>query len=155
MELKLLADCPEAVSTIAHWYFDEWGYISEVSTIEKSAENVRKYLNRDKVPLMVVAFEGDEAIGTAQLKFHEMPQYTDYEHWLGGVYVAKDHRGKKVAEKIIEKLVEHAKALGVKTLYLQTENLNGGLYERMGWQGIEQVNNRGIEVLVMEKPLKD
>lgn len=149
MELKLLADCPEAVSTIAHWYFDEWGYISEVSTIEKSAENVRKYLNSNKVPLMVVAFEDDEAIGAAQLKFHEMPQYTDYEHWLGGVYVAKEHRGKKVAEKVIEKIVEHAQRLGGQTLYLQTEALNGGLYKRMGWQGIEQVNNKGIEVLVM------
>lgn len=153
MQCKLLTDCPEALEIISQWYLDEWGYISEVGTMEKSMNNTRKYLNADKVPLMMVGLEDGKAIGAAQLKFHEMPQYPEKEHWLGGVYVTKPHRGKGVAEKIILALIEQAKTLKVPTLYLQTESLDGGLYARMGWQPIEQVNNQGIEVLVMEKSL--
>ncbi|MDB2356031.1 hypothetical protein N9V89_02245 [Pseudoalteromonas sp.] len=36
-------------------------------------------------------------------------------------------------------------------IHLQTEKLDGGLYKQLGWQPIEQVNNRGVEVLVMSK----
>ena len=97
--------------------------------------------------------EEEALLGAAQLKFREMSIYPEKEHWVGGVYVAEAHRGKGIARQILVELIAIAKSLKIETLYLQTEHLNGGLYGRMGWTPIEQVNYRGIDVLVMEKSI--
>jgi len=36
---------------------------------------------------------------------------------------------------------------------LQTFNLTGGLYRRLGWQPIEKALNHGKNVLIMEKKI--
>ncbi len=153
MELDFLANNKSAISIIAKWYFEEWGYIPEVNSIDKVKQNLQVYLNTDKIPLMIIAKIGEEVMGVAQLKFREMNIYPNKEHWLGGVYVSKTHRGKRVAEKIILEVISVAKKLDVFKLYLQTENLSGGLYRRLGWLPLEQVNYRGLDVLVMEKQI--
>ena len=151
MKLGLLADHKEAVPIIAEWYYDEWAYLPEENSIKKIRQNLQRYLNTDKIPLMIIARNEQEILGTAQLKFREMTIYPEKEHWLGGVYVSKNQRGKRIAEKIILEVISHAKKLGVVKLYLQTENLSGGLYKRMGWEPLEKVNYNGRRVLVMEK----
>lgn len=154
MKLEYLADNQELLPTVAQWYFEEWGYLSEEKTLEQDIQRLHIYLNKDKVPLMLLAIENGELLGAAQLKFREMSIYPEKEHWVGGVYVAEAHRGKGIARQILLELITVAKSLEVEVLYLQTESLDGGLYRRMGWRPIEQVNYRGIEVLVMEKHIK-
>ena len=99
---------------------------------------------------MLLAIEDGELLAVTQLKFREMTIYPEKTHWLGGVYVSKPHRGKGIAKLIVNETIKMAKKLDVKTLYLQTENLNGGLYRQLGWQPIEQVNYNEVDVLVME-----
>jgi GNAT superfamily N-acetyltransferase len=82
-----------------------------------------------------------------------MDIYPEKEHWLGGVFVAPEHRGEQIATGVIHKALEKAKALHVETLYLQTEYLDGGLYRRLGWRPLDRVNYHGLDVLVMEKKL--
>ncbi len=153
MTLKYLADHPAAIATVAQWYFDQWGYEKEGNDLSKEIENAKLYLNPGSIPFIVLAMEGEEVLGLAQLKYREMRIYPEKEHWLGGVYVAAPHRGRGIAARIIAKITDRAKELGVKTLYLQTERLDGGLYARLGWQPIEQVRYDGHEVLVMERHL--
>lgn len=153
MELKLLAEHPEAIPIIARWYADEWGHLSEANTFANMTKSLHTYLNTDKIPLMVLAIDKGEILGVSQLKFREMSIYPDKEHWLGGVYVAETHRGKGVAEQIVKSVIAIATTLGVHKLNLQTEHLDGGLYKRLGWQPIEQVNYDGVDVVVMEKEI--
>ena len=69
------------------------------------------------------------------------------------VFVAAGHRGKGISAKIINEALVVAKFLGVKILYLQTENPDGGLYTNSGWSPVEQVNYCGLDVLVMENKI--
>ena len=151
MNFIFLADRQQAIPAIAAWYFHQWGHIMEENSVEKISSKLLKYLNRDKIPLMVLAVQGDEIFGVAELKYREMDIYPEKEHWIGGVFVPPKHGGKGVATGIVNKVIKIAKSLGVVTLHLQTEKLDGGLYARLGWKGFEQVNYRGVEVLVMEK----
>lgn len=153
MELDFLANNKSAVPTIAKWYFEEWGYLMPENSLDEVEQNLRAYLNTDRIPLMILAKRGEEVLGVAQLKFYEMDIYPEKEHWLGGVYVAKKHRGNRIAERIILEVITVARKLGVPKLHLQTEDLSGGLYRRLGWEPIEQVNYRGNNVLVMEKTI--
>lgn len=97
--------------------------------------------------------EGDELLGVAQLKIREMDIYPDKEHWLGGVYVSSAARGRGVGSFLVTRALELAKHLQVKTLYLQTENLRGGLYAPLGFRPLEQTHYNGVDVLVMEHSL--
>lgn len=155
MRFEYLVDRENLLPTVAEWYFEEWGYLDEGNTLDKDMKKLQVYLNKDEIPLMLLATDANEALGVVQLKFHEMSIYPDKTHWLGGVYVSKEHRGKGIARQIILELILIAEKLSVRTLYLQTEDLTGGLYRKMGWLPIEQVNYNGVEVLVMEKKLNN
>ena len=151
MKLEYLANYENAIPIVANWYFKEWGHLEKDNTLNKVTETLHSYLNTGKIPLIILAVEENEIMGAAQLKYREMDIYPEKEHWLGGVYVSEEHRGKNIAERMIKKVVSIATELGVSMLYLQTEKLGGGLYSRLGWRPIEQVNYRGLDVLVMGK----
>ena len=153
MKLVLLADNDWVIPQIAKWYSDEWGYIGEGRSTQELQLKLKAYLNHDKLPLIILAQDGDELLGAAQLRFHEMDIYPEREHWLGGVYVASQHRGKGIANNLVSTIIDKAKELGVNSINLQTQDFTGGLYTRLGWQPVEQVTYHGIEVQVMEKLL--
>jgi hypothetical protein len=119
----LLADRLDAAEVVAKWYFDEWGQKIAGMTRESVAAKVRGSLNKDRIPLIVLAIEEGETVGAAELKYREMDIYPEKEHWLGGVFVAPHERGR------------------------------GILYSRPGWKPLERVRHKGIEVLVMARPL--
>ena len=150
MQFKYLADRTEAIPTLANWYFNEWGHIGKGTTLDKVTANLQEYLQINSIPLIILAIDKDEVVGAAQLKYREMDIYPEKEHWLGGVYVSKKHRGNNTAQEIIRRLINDAKKFGVEKLYLQTEDKSGGLYKGLGWNSLEEVNYKGIDVLVME-----
>ena len=155
INIDFLANHEEAIPLIARWYHTEWGHTAPGRTVESTAERLRGNLNRDRIPFNLVAILNDEVVATAELKYREMAEmFPDNEHWLGGVYTAADHRGRGYAARVIGEIAALARGLDVDTLWLQTERLDGGLYSKLGWQPWRQVNNHGIEVLVMERSIE-
>jgi GNAT superfamily N-acetyltransferase len=67
------------------------------------------------------------------------------------LFVEPKHRGAAVGEWLIQQLIALSTELGINKLYLQTERLNGGVYARLGWRPLEQIDNKGTKVLVMER----
>lgn len=152
MQFEFLNDRRDAIPIIGRWYHDEWGRRLRNESLESATARLDEYLNRDRIPFILIISEGKEILATAQLKFREMEKmYPEKEHWLGGVFVSPQHRGHGLGSQIANEIAERAPLYGVETLFLQTERLDGGLYRRIGWTPIEQVNNEGLEVLVMER----
>lgn len=154
IEWTYLAKHPQHIKQLAEWYFDEWGEYVENSSELAFQEKLTAYLNIDRIPLIILAVEGDTLVGAAQLKFREMTIYPEKTHWLGGVYVNPEFRGQNIASQLVQYAQDIAINLGVETLYLQTESLNGGLYGKLGWEIETQVNYRGVEVAVLHKGIK-
>lgn len=151
LDLVLLSDRPDAASTVADWYLDEWGKRLPGLTAERIRAKIQGSLNRDRVPLIILAVQGNEVVGAAELKYREMDIYPEKEHWLGGVFVIPRCRGSGVASLLASRVMEIAKSFGIHVLYLQTEHMTGGLYARLGWKPIENVQYKGTNVLVMER----
>ncbi len=152
IEFSLLADRVDALPTIARWYFGQWGHLIEHETLACSIDRLHGFLNREKIPLILVATLDGKVIGAAQLKFREMAEmFPEKEHWIGGVYVASQHRGRGFGSVVAEKIADMAPRYGIETLHLQTEQLDGGIYARLGWVATDRVYNHGREVLVMER----
>jgi GNAT superfamily N-acetyltransferase len=154
LKFEYLADRVEAIPIISKWYYDEWGHLPPENGSDGEPERLEDYLNYDVIPFILVATNGDEVMGAGALKFHEMAEmFPEKEHWLGGVYIAANQRGKGYASLLVEKIANLAPTYGVRTLHLQTQSLDGGLYARLGWKPYAQVNSRGVNVLVMERRL--
>jgi len=155
MNFVLLADEPAAATTVARWYFDEWGAESPGVTIEKVIKQVSLASSRETAPLIVLAKKEGKVIGAAELKIREMKIYPDYEYWIGGVYIHSEERGLGVGSLLVRNVLGRAAAAGIRTLYLQTMDLTGGIYARLGFQPVEQVNYAGTDVLVMSRSFSD
>lgn len=149
MELLLLADAPSAAGVVASWYFDEWCRDSGRFTQGQVLAKVMAATQVDRAPLMVLARQAGEWVGAAELKIREMAIFPEYEYWLGGVYVVEKARGQGVASLLVTEILSRARRAGISKLYLQTENLTGGVYCRHGFKAVEEVNDKGVHVLVM------
>ncbi len=149
VEFVLLADEPAAAETVASWYFEQWCRQSGRYTQAQVLAKVASALNRNHAPLLILARVNHELVGAAELKIREMDLYPDYEFWLGGVYVTAKTRGLGVASALVKEALVRARAAGITHLYLQTEDLTGGLYARHGFEPVVQVESKGLQVLVM------
>ncbi|MBC55019.1 MAG: GNAT family N-acetyltransferase [Gammaproteobacteria bacterium] len=150
MEFEFLADRPDALDLVSHWYYHEWGRANPNGSPAAIARKLSHSMNRDMVPLVVLAIDRNVVVGSVELKYREMAIYPDMIHWLGGLYVTLDYRGRGIASQLVERVVDLAGDLGIGRLYLQTERLDGGIYAGLGWKPCKQVCNKGIDILVME-----
>ena len=78
------------------------------------------------------AFEDDEPVGfctlTAKDELH--PKYP-YTPLIGFVFVDEAHRGRRISEKMVEKVLEYAKSIGYGKVYVMSGEK--GLYEKYGF----------------------
>lgn len=148
----LLADRPDLVPLLAGWFHREWGHISADRTPERYARLLSDNLNRDNIPLTVVAFENGRPVGTASLDVNDLDDQDDLSPWLASVVVEPELRGKGLGTALIRRIEEEARRFGVQTLYLWTEDADA-LYARLGWRRRETRKYRDAEIIVMEKAL--
>ena len=99
-----------------------------------------------------VAHEGGQALGTAALRATDLPGREDLTPWLGGVYVARQFRGRGVAAALCRTVESRAAALGFQKLYLFTLDQQR-LYEHLGWRAFEPATWQGRAADVMVKDL--
>lgn len=150
MDVNLLADRPHEIKKIAKWYYDEWSHLDPDITEEIMQKYVAdKSVNRNEIPLALVMHENNELVGVAELKYRENRNYPEYEHWLGGVFVAPCKRGKGIASVLISETINKAVSLGVKALYLQCENRNAVMYSKQGFQEVHNADHHGIPTTIM------
>lgn len=149
MEILNLVDRPQFISEIAQWYYNQWGGLENSESVQSIEIKLQDSLHEKRPPLAVIAVDGESLIGVAQLKIREMRRYPEYEHWVGGVYVHPEHRGRNVATQLVQNIIQIARQHSIHKLYLQAERLDGGLYSALGWEAMEQINDCGMRKLVM------
>ena len=115
---------------------------------------MREHLGRRQIPTTFVALEGETLLGSACLLADDMHQYRDLTPWLASVFVAPEHRACGAGSALVQRVVEEARALGIKMLYLYTPDREG-FYSRMGWAVRERTEYMGIDVVIMQLSLAD
>jgi GNAT superfamily N-acetyltransferase len=153
LKFELLADRQDAIPIVARWYFEEWGSYVPYNSIEQTIDRISEKLNREELPVHILAVEEEQVLGVAQFKLREMDIYPEKEFWLGGLFVSPTSRGKGIGSALANKIATVATDFGAKDLYLQTEALDGGLYRQLGWQSIETIRYNGVHVSVMVRKL--
>ena len=107
----------------------------------------------DRLPLTIIALEGEALVGTGSIKLSEPGTKPGLSPWLAGVYVKEEFRRAGVGAMLVRALENKAVELGVESLYLSV-GAAPGFYERLGWNALERVISYGVkEVTIMSKNL--
>lgn len=147
-----LSERPDAIPQVARWWCDEWGLPRRHESFEAYLSELAS-LRPDKLPLHVLALSEGHVAGVATLKDQSASHslLPDFQHWLSGVYVPPAMRGRGIATALCLKMVDLAKTRGAARLHLLTEDLDGGLYAKIGWKPVREVHVEGIDLLVMAR----
>lgn len=154
LRYQFLYDRPDEIQTVIRWWNTVWSdrLGPDLKGVEKQ---LAKSLSKTELPIHLLAYLDEAPIGTAALKYREMEAlYPDCYYWLGSVFVDPGHRGSKVASQLTMKVISLAKDRGLPHLYLQTANLNGGLYTSLGWEPVEHFFYNNEESLLMLNKFK-
>lgn len=151
MNISYLSYNIKDLSLISRWYFEEWGHLDSSFTMQKIYDGLSEKLKKDDDFLsLIVVYETQSLVAVADLKYREHKEYPEYEHWIGGVFVNPDHRGKGYASALINRAKEHAAELGINELYLQCEEHNEGLYIKHGFRPIHSVVHYGVPTRIFK-----
>lgn len=150
MEIRLLVERPDCVSTVATWVFREWGHLSPGSTLDQVIEEYHARAQRAAIPLALVALVEGRPVGTASLIAHDMVSRPELYPWLAAVYVLPEQRGQGIGSRLVRRMEQEACLLEVGTLYLMTPD-RVTFYQRLGWVEMERTNYRDEDVTLMCK----
>jgi predicted N-acetyltransferase YhbS len=152
MKIQYLADHQDVIPIISDWFYREWSYLYPERTEEDFRRFISERVNKYKVPLTLVAFEGDELVGTVCLKTYDMDTKTDLSPWLAGLYVKESWREKGIGSTLVKAIEQKAIELGISLLYLYTPE-SEDFYSNLGWSVREKTNYHKFPVTIMEKRL--
>jgi GNAT superfamily N-acetyltransferase len=152
MQFIDLADEPQLLPVLADWFFEEWGHQNPRSSLQSMQDELNGYLHTGRIPLTIVCLQDSQPVASASLKIREMDTHPQFQHWLGGVYVHPDYRGRGIGSRVVEFTAAQAGCLNVSELYLYTR-AHVNFYARLGWQVIEKPLYEGKVVSVMKRKL--
>jgi len=136
VSIRFLADTKEIIPQLVEWAYLQWG--SEGVTPEYLIKEYASFARRDSLPLSLVAWMGIHPVGVVSLKLHEMSIYRDKPHWLGGLLVIPQCRGRGIGSALVQHALSVASQLGVRVLYLNTTS-HVRFYSTAGFEKLEQI----------------
>ena len=137
MKIEYLKDHPELAETAAKWIYDE--FIKDIKKDVSYETVLNRYFiyNKTKLPIHLVAITDEQqCVGTISIDENDLKCRKIYTPWLSSLYVDKPFRSRKVAQKLINRVIEITKELGYKELYLRTEHTSD-YYKKRGWLFVE------------------
>ncbi len=149
--LEYLADCSEALETLASWHHAQWGHMNPQRTLADRVAKFQTHLQRESIPTTIVAWDQQTLLGSASLVECDLQRRSDLSPWLASVYVAPECRGHGVGNAVVERIEDEARSLGVATLYLFTTDREA-FYTRRGWQtfATDQLGEHRIVLMSLE-----
>ena len=152
VEISFLADRPECIPELAPWLHAEWGWFTPESVLSDRVAKLREHLNRDQLPLALVAHANGVLLGTAALRALDMDTRVELTPWLAAVYVTPPARGRGVGARLVARIEAEARRLGFRIVHLVTFD-KARYYAKRGWEELERTSYRDEPVVVMRKAL--
>jgi GNAT superfamily N-acetyltransferase len=136
----LLADCPETIPTLAQWFRSQWSDYYATRSVADIVQDFHAELNRNRLPLRLVAFVDGRVAGTASLREQAMKGLPEFTPGLGGLFVVEQYRNLGIGTKLVSAAMKIARDLGYDNLYAATMAASG-ILERLGWKLVRLVQH--------------
>ena len=157
MIVEYLADHREFLPEIAELVFAEWKDLCTINGVylDQIEALLTQRAVKHRIPLTLIVLENNQFVATGSIKVSEPSTKKSVSPWLDMMYVKKNSRGSGIGQLLLKALEKKAWELGIKTLYLSTDEAEG-FYAKYGWTVIEyQKAVDGKTVAFMTKNLTD
>ena len=142
VQTAFLADHADTIPTLALWFQAQWPDYYAQQALSEIEQGFRVRMNRDRLPLGLVAFCAGELAGTIVLREQAIETHSQYRPGLGGLYVSAPLRGRGVGTELVRAGMVAARELGYEVVYTTTQ-VAGGILLRLGWEWKESILHRG------------
>ena len=137
----LLVDHDEVLSDLVDLMESEWPDWYNPRGASARAD-LSERLERNRLPLGVVAFADGELAGTCALTASS-GGLTERSPWLGGFVVRPALRHQGIGLALIARAEAEARRLGFSRLHALTADA-GAIFERAGWRLVERIEMHGV-----------
>jgi N-acetylglutamate synthase-like GNAT family acetyltransferase len=148
MYIEYLADKGQYVKTVSKWQYNQWGINYPDKTEDDYFKKVKKRLNKRMVPTTFIAILDNEPVGIASVIKHDMDNKRHLTPWLADVYVKPEFRKQGIGSKLVKRVREEAKVIGIETLYLFTRHAKE-FYLSLDWKIKETTKYHDDQVVIM------
>ena len=148
----LLGEYPTHLPIVADWIFHQWAILKPGATLENVIERLQSHLQTNELPIMVIALDGAQCIGTASLRSSDLQGHEDLSPWLASVYVPEERRRMGIGAALVQAVEIHAIRLGIRNLYLFTPDRED-FYSAIGWESYTTTTHDDQPVVVMRRQL--
>ncbi len=146
-----LGSRPDLVVTLAALHHPQWQASHPGWTQQDWEKEFATHLG--DFPLTLLALDASGRLqGSASLIADDMHGEAAFSPWLANVLVLPAARGSGTGSRLINAIEEEARQQGHARLYLFTEDQQA-LYERRGWERIEERFFEGKPISIMRKTL--
>jgi GNAT superfamily N-acetyltransferase len=152
MLISYLHDQPQFIDKLAPLLLEQWRHILDGETIEYFHAKLKGHLNLNTLPIAWVAHSGEDLLGTASLRVHDLDGREVLTPWLGGVFVTPARRREGIGVALCQVVEAKAFHLGYPTLHLFTFDKQLW-YTKQGWQLSDTCAWRGHPGNVMLRSL--
>lgn len=133
-----LREMPALKEQAAEWFHSKWGVSKEAYL-----ECMNAYLKKETEYGWYLCLDGERIIGGLGVIENDFHDRKDLAPNVCAVYTEEAYRGKGIAGKLLNMVVEDMKEKGVSPLYLITDHTC--FYERYGWEFLCMVQGDGEE----------
>ena len=131
--LKQLSECPEHLTTVGTWIYDQWWSRRHPSP-EVVFALLRTHMVRDRVPFTIVALADGIPIGSCSVLENDCIHRPQYTPWVGAVFVRPELRNSGVASAMLQEAATIATRSGLAGLYIDCFVQTAHVYETNGWR---------------------
>jgi predicted N-acetyltransferase YhbS len=122
---------PQLIEPVAQMIHNEfWRDVVDGMSIDDLVAHLRSATNENRIPLCLVALQGEVLVGTVNLIENDDAARTHLKPWLAAMVVREDQRGHGIGTKLVNALLTEARRMRIPTLYFGTDG--PGFYERIG-----------------------
>ena len=156
MQIDYLAHHRHLIPEVTDLVYGQWSDLFQAggTSRDRLEELFVERAVTDRLPLALVALDGDVLAGTGSIKLSEPGTRAGLSPWLAGMYVKDAFRSAGVGTMLVRALELNAEKLGVEILYLSV-GAASKFYERLGWTALERMTSYGVkDVTLMAKDLR-
>ena len=133
-----LRERPDLKIPAAQWFHSKWRV-----PVDAYLECMESYLNKETEYGWYLCLDEEQIIGGMGVIENDFHDRKDLSPNVCAVYTEEAYRGRGIAGRLLNMVVEDMRAKGVSPLYLFTDH--NSFYERYGWEFLCMAQGNGEE----------